>query len=87
MVQAGLADRLLVDLLAFSQDGFVPAKSDVGGGDIGQTLVAARVVLVIDNGPDLAFEVAGRIAVFQQNPVFQRPVPSFRCLAVDTQYP
>lgn len=77
MLQAALADCQFLDLLPFSQDGFVAPKVDVGGCDVVQALVVALVVVVIDEGLDLAFKIAGQIVIFQQHPVLHRLMPSF----------
>ena len=71
MLQAALSDCLFLDLFPFSENGFVAAEVDVGGCDVAQSLVISLVVVVIDESLDLAFEVAGKIVVFQQNTVFQ----------------
>ncbi len=77
MLQAALADCPFLDLLPFSQNGFVPAKVDIGGCDVVQALVVTLVVVVIDEGPDLAFKVAGQIVILQQNAVLHGLVPTF----------
>ena len=57
MLQTALADRLLLDLFFSTLDGFVATKVDVSWCDVLQALVASLVVLIRDEGPDLAFEV------------------------------
>jgi len=59
MLQAALSDRQFLDLLPFSQNGFVPYKIDVSGCDVVQALVVALVVVVVDEGPDLLLEITG----------------------------
>ena len=71
MLQAALADCLFLDFCPFSDDGFVSPKIDLSWCDVVQALVISLVVVVIDESLDLAFEVAGKIVVFQQNTVFQ----------------
>ncbi len=85
MLQAALADCLFLDFLPFPQNDFVPSEVDIGGRDVVQTLVVALVVVVIDEGPDLTFEIARQIVIFQQHPVFHRlmpasPLPGSACL-------
>ena len=63
MLQAALADRLLLDLFFSTLDGFVATKVDVSWCDVLQALVASLVVLIRDEGPDLAFEVIRHIIV------------------------
>jgi len=41
MLQAAFLDCLFLDLLPFSQDGFVPPEVDVSGRDVFQALVVA----------------------------------------------
>ena len=59
MLQAALADCLRLDPFPFSENGFVAAKVDVSRCDVVQALVVSLVVVVVDEGPDLAFEIAG----------------------------
>lgn len=77
MLQAALSDCLFLDPLSFSQNGFVPAEVDVSRCDVAQALVVALVVVVIDEGPDPTFEIAGQVIVFQQNTVLHGLVPAF----------
>jgi hypothetical protein len=37
----------------------------------------ALVIVILDEGPDLAFEVTRQVIVFQQHTVFHRLVPTF----------
>ncbi len=76
MLQATLADCLLLDLFPFPQNGFVAAKVDVGWCDVVQALVVALVVVVFDEGPDLAFKVAGQIVILQKDAVLHGLVPT-----------
>jgi len=57
-------DCLLLDLFSFAEDGFAAPEVDICGCDAVQALVAALVVVVIDEGPHLAFEIAGQVVVF-----------------------
>jgi thiamine monophosphate kinase len=59
MLQAPLADCQCLDLRSLPQNCFVAAEVNVGGCDIVQALVVALVVVILDEGPDLAFKVAG----------------------------
>ena len=54
MLQAALADCVFLDFFPFSQDGFVAAKVDVGRCDVVKALMIALVVVIVDEGPDLA---------------------------------
>ena len=57
MLQAALSDCQFLDLLPVSQNGFVPAKVDVGGCDVVQALVVALVIVVIDEAGNLTFQI------------------------------
>ena len=70
-------DGLAFDPFALFEDGFCPAEVGVGGGHIVQALVVALVVVAIDERLDLAFEIAGQEAIFQQDAVLQGLVPAF----------
>ena len=86
MLQAAFLDCLFLDLLPFSQNGFVTPEVEVSGRDVFQALVVALVVVILDEGPDLAFEIAGQIVVFQQDPVLHRLMPPLDfalCLRVE----
>ena len=65
MLQAALSDSLFLDLFPFSQNSFVATEVDIGGCDVAQALVVALVVVIVDEGPDLAFKIAGQVVVFQ----------------------
>ena len=76
VVQAVLSDCLFLDLFPFSQNGFVASEVDVGGCDVAQALVVTLIVVRIDEGFDLTYEIAGQVIVFQQNPVLHGLVPA-----------
>ena len=65
MLQPAFVECLFLDLLSHSQDLCPATVIDVGGCQITQALVESVVVIVIDEGIDLPFEVAGQIVVFQ----------------------
>jgi len=58
MLQAAVLDCQFLDLSPFPKDGLVASEVDVGGCDVVQALVITLVVVVIDEGPDLAINVA-----------------------------
>ena len=60
MVQAAIGDGLAFDPFAFEQNGLAAPEVDVGRGEIAWALVVAAMVVVLDKGRDLAFEVDGR---------------------------
>lgn len=58
-MQAARFKRLSFDPVSLLQNGFVPSEVDVGRCDIVQALVEELVVVVVDEGFDLGFEVTG----------------------------
>ena len=58
MLQAAVSDCLFLDLLPFSQDGFVAPKVDVSRRDVVQALVVALIVIVVDECADLTLKIA-----------------------------
>ena len=75
-MQASRFERLSFDPFSLLQNGFVTAKVDVGGCDVVQALMVTLVVVVINEGFDLGFKIAGQEVVFQQDAVFQGLVPT-----------
>ena len=71
MLQASFLDCLFLDLLSHLQDLRAAPVVDVGGGQVGQALVVTVVVVMVDEGGDLLFQVSGQVIVFQQYLVFQ----------------
>ena len=63
------------DLFSLFDDGGVASKVGVGWSYVADALVVALVVVVIDEGADLVFEIAGEIIIFKQD----RHLP--RCFA------
>ena len=59
MLQGPRFERLLLDPFPLLQNGFVATEVDVGGRDVVQALVVTLVIVVIDEGFDLNFEVTG----------------------------
>ena len=59
VLQAPLFECFLFDPFPLFQNEFVATEVDVGGRDVVQALVIALVIVVIDEGFDLGFEVAG----------------------------
>lgn len=58
MLQAALVDCLCLGLRPFPQNGFFAAEVDVGWRYVVRALVVALVVVIVDEGPDLAFDFA-----------------------------
>ena len=57
VLQAPMFDGLSLDPLALFDDGFGPAEVGVGRGDVVEALVVAPMIVVLDEGLDLAFEI------------------------------
>src|SRR3954471_12379601 len=72
MLQAAVGDGLAFDPFAFEEDGLAAPDVDVGRGEIAKALMVAAMIVVLDEGRDLAFEIAGQVVVFQQDAVLQR---------------
>ncbi len=49
---------------------------DVGRRNVAQALMVSAVIVMLDEGGDLAFEVAGQVIVFEQDAVFQGLMPA-----------
>ena len=54
MLQAALSDCLFLDLYPFPENGFVATEVDVGRCDVVKALMIALVVVIVDEGPNLA---------------------------------
>ena len=77
VLQAPMLDGLSLDPFALFYDGGSPAEVGVGGRHVVQALMVTLVVVVLDEGLDLSFKVAGQEVVLQQDAVFQGLVPAF----------
>ena len=75
-MQAAGFERLSLDASSLSQDGFVTAEVDVRRRDIVPALVISPMIVVVDEGCDLGFEIAGQEVVFQEDAVLQGLMPS-----------
>ena len=60
VLQAPIFDGFSFDPFALFDDGLCPAEVDIGRRHVGQALVVTLVVVVLDEGLDLGFEVAGQ---------------------------
>ena len=76
MNQSTMLDGFLFDAMSFLQNRLAPAKVDVRRGQIFQALVVALVVVVLDEAPDLCFEIARQVIVLQQYLVLERLMPT-----------
>lgn len=76
MVQAAVLDCQFLDLFSPFDDRSVTPEVGVSGCDVANALVVALVVVMIDEGADLVFEIARQIIVLQQDAVLQRLMPA-----------
>ena len=76
MLQATVCDCLSFDPFAFEEDGVGVPEVDVSRGKIVEALVIAGMVVMRDEGRDLAFEVAGQVIVLKQDAVLERLMPA-----------
>ncbi len=76
MTQAPGLDGLALYFFALLQDFRRPPVISIGGCHVAQALMVTSVVVMLDEGGDLLFEITGQIIVFKQDAVFQGLVPS-----------
>ena len=76
VLQATVGNGLSFDPLSFGQDSRAAPAVDVGGGEIVDAFVVSAVVVVVDEGGNLSFEIAGQEVMFQQDAVFEGLVPA-----------
>ena len=67
MLQATVYDCLAFDPFAFEENGLSAPEVDVSRGKIVEALVIAGMVVVLDEGRDLAFEIAGQGVMLKQD--------------------
>lgn len=71
MLQASVLDGLALDPFAVGEDGLPTAEVDFGGREIAGALVAAGMVVMLDEGRDLPFEIAGQMVILEQDAVLE----------------
>ena len=76
-MQAPRFECLSFDPFALFENGFVTTEVDVGRCDVVDALMVALMIVVIDEGFDLGFQISGQEVVFQQDAVLQSLMPSF----------
>ena len=76
MLQATVCDGLAFDPFAFEEDGLGASEVDVSRSEIAEALVIAGMVVVLDEGRDLAFEIAGQVVVLKHDAVLERLMPA-----------
>ena len=76
MVQAAVLDSQFLDFFSPFDDRGVTPEVGVSGCDVADALVVTLVVVMIDEGADLVFEIAWQIIVLQQDAVLQGLMPT-----------
>jgi hypothetical protein len=71
MLQASVFDRFALDALALGEDGLGPPEVDIGRGQFVEALMVAGVIVMLDEGADLPFEIARQVVVVEQDAVLQ----------------
>ena len=74
MLQAPEFDCLSFDPFSLFDDGRGSAEVGVGRRDVAKALVVASVIVMLDEGFDLAFEIAREEVVLQQDAVLERQI-------------
>ena len=86
VLQAPLFDCLSFDPFSLFDDGLRSAEVGVCRCHIGQALVIAAVIVVLDKGLDLTFEIAWQEVVFEQNAVLEGLMPTLVCLGLTRRH-
>src|SRR5688572_18965217 len=76
VLQAPELDCLSFDPFSLFDDSRGPAEVGVGRGYVAKALVVASVIVMLDEGFDLAFEIARQEVVLQQDAVLERLMPA-----------
>ena len=66
-----LFDCLALDLPSHVQNVLAASEVDVSRREVAQAFVVALVIVVVDEGGDGLFQLAGQIVVFEKYPAFQ----------------
>jgi hypothetical protein len=65
VLQASVCDGGPLDAVSFGEDRLGSSKIDVSGREVVDALVIADVVVMLDEGADLPFEIAGQVIVLE----------------------
>ena len=76
MVQAPQFDGPSLDPFSLQKDGLAAPEVDVGGCEIVEALVIAAMIISLDEGCDLDFEITRQEVVLQEDAVLERLVPA-----------
>ena len=76
MLQAPQFDCPSLDPFSLQQDGLAAPEVDVGRRKIVEALMIAPMIIALDEGCDLGFEIARQEVVLQEDAVLQGLVPA-----------
>src|SRR3954447_12519019 len=76
MLQATVCDGGKLDAFAFCEDRLRSAEVDVSRREVVDAFMIADVIVVLDEGGDMTFEIARQVIVVEQNAVLQGLVPA-----------
>lgn len=76
-MQASRFERFSFDPFSLFWNGFVTPEVDFGRVDVVDALVAALMIVVVDEVFDLSFEITRQGVVFEQDAVLQGLMPPF----------
>ncbi len=76
VLQAPVFNGLEFDFLPLHQNDVAASEVDVGGRWIADAIMIAVVVVVLDESPDVSFEVTGQVLFIQQDAILERLMPA-----------
>jgi hypothetical protein len=76
MVQTTICDGLAFDPFALEEDGLGPPEVNVSRSEIAEAVVIASLVGGLDEGRDLAFEIAGSVVMLKPDTVLECLMPA-----------
>ncbi|SFK87963.1 hypothetical protein SAMN05444581_1387 [Methylocapsa palsarum] len=77
MLQATIGDGLAFDSFAFEENALGAPEVDVSRREIAEALVIAGMIVMLDEGGDLLFEIAWQVVMFKQDAILERLMPAF----------
>jgi hypothetical protein len=75
MLQAAVCDSVAFDALTLGQDHIGPSELNVSRGQVVDAFVIADMIVVLDEGADLPFEIARQVVVVEQALFTSAPRP------------
>ena len=77
MVQAAVFECNFLDVFSPFNDCGVTPEVGVSWCDVADALVVSMIVVMIHEGADLQFKIAGQVIVFEENLVLEGLMPAF----------